>query len=252
VTPPRADPREQALPWDMHILRQTEAARPGGGGWGGEGACAKGVAGSSRPGGARSGFAGSPSANGNWIAGAGRNAGGRRRNVNASAGRTPRHAEAQRKRRARARQQRSGPAGRTASAEACAWSRTERLPESFCDRPGCYDPPRSGPHVRYCGAGCAAAMRQAQDRERKCLRRNSEPGRFQRAQEYQKARVKHREVPVAKEGSPASFTVAERSLDAVLLLERNADSAIDLRGPKEKNHDPKGSLGPRPRAPPAP
>lgn len=181
-----------------------------------------------------------------------RQAAKRQRKCRANPEARQKHAEAQRKRRARARQQRSGPAGRTASAEACAWSRTERLPESFCDRPGCYDPPRSGPHVRYCGAGCAAAMRQAQDRERKCLRRNSEPGRFQRAQEYQKARVKHREVPVAKEGSPASFTVAERSLDAVLLLERNADSAIDLRGPKEKNHDPKGSLGPRPRAPPAP
>lgn len=87
ATPPRADPREKGLPWDMPILRQAEAARPGGGVWGGESACAKGAVGSSRPGGARSGSAGSPIASGSWTAGGGRNAGGRRRSVNASAGR---------------------------------------------------------------------------------------------------------------------------------------------------------------------
>jgi hypothetical protein len=93
ATPPRADPREQALPWDMCILRQAEAVRPGGGGWVGENACARGAVGSSRRDGPRTSSAGSPSASGSWTAGGGRNVGGRRPNGNASTGRSPRHAK---------------------------------------------------------------------------------------------------------------------------------------------------------------
>jgi hypothetical protein len=182
-----------------------------------------------------------------------RQAAQRQRKHRAKPGAREKHAAAERQRRAMARQQLQGPAARAAAAEACAWSRRARLPEIFCDRPGCYDPPRPGSHACYCGPACVAAMRQAQDRERKCLRRNSEPGRFQRAQEYQKARVKRRQAPAAVAGSAGSFPVADRSPQAVLRLERNADRAVDWRGPREvKNHDPKTSAGPRPRAPPAP
>jgi hypothetical protein len=91
ATPPRAGPREQALPWDMRILRQAEAVRPGGAGWDGDGACAKGAVGGSRPDGARIGSADSPTASGNWTAGGVRNVGGRRPNASVSAGRTLRH-----------------------------------------------------------------------------------------------------------------------------------------------------------------
>lgn len=164
-----------------------------------------------------------------------------------------RHAKAERQRRAKARQQRSGAVATTVAPEACAWSRRTALPEIFCDRPGCYVPPRCGRHVRYCGPACAAAMRQAQDRERKCLRRNSQPGRFKRAQEYQQARVKRREAFSAGDGSAGSFAETKRGWDAVLHLERNADSAVNSRGPREvKTHDRKTRLGSRPRAPPAP
>jgi hypothetical protein len=163
------------------------------------------------------------------------------------------HAAAERQRRAKARQQLQGPAATIASAEGCAWSRRTRLPEIFCDRPGCYDLPRAGPHARYCGPACAAAMHQAQDRQRKCLRRNSEPGRCQRVREYPKARVPRRETPSVSEGAPASLAKANRLLDTVLLLEQNTDLPVDLCSSKGgEKHDPKASLGPRPRAPPAP
>jgi len=142
------------------------------------------------------------------------------------------HAKAERERRAKARQQRSEATATIAASEACAWSRTTELPEIFCDRPGCYDPPRSGPHACYCGPECAAAMHQVQDRERKCLRRNSEPGRLKRAREYQEARAKRRGVPRAIGSPPPSFAEAGRAPDAVPLLERNADAAVDFRGPK--------------------
>jgi hypothetical protein len=92
ATPPRADPREQTLPWDMRILRQAEAVRPGAGGRAGEDACAKSAVGSSRPGGPRTSSAGSPTASGSSSGGGGQNVGGKRPSGNASTGRSPRHA----------------------------------------------------------------------------------------------------------------------------------------------------------------
>lgn len=162
------------------------------------------------------------------------------------------HAEAQRQRRAKARQQSED---KPASVP-CAWSRTTKLPEIFCDRPGCYEPPRRGPHARYCGKGCASAMHRAQDRERKCLKRKSKARQFPRAKKDRRTRAQRRPGHPDAVPSAASFLHADRPQRAVLVLERNADSAVDSRGhaqgPKEKNHDPKASLAPRPRAPPAP
>ena len=78
ATPPRAGPRESALPWDACILRQTGAFRPAGGGWGGEAVCGRGAAGGFRRGGITSGTAGSRNALRKCDA-------GRRRNGNRSA-----------------------------------------------------------------------------------------------------------------------------------------------------------------------
>jgi hypothetical protein len=78
VTPPRADPREQALPWDMNILQESRDSRPEGGVWGGESVCAKGAAGPFWHSGTTSSTAGSPIASGSYDA-------GRRRSVSASA-----------------------------------------------------------------------------------------------------------------------------------------------------------------------
>jgi hypothetical protein len=182
-----------------------------------------------------------------------RQAAQRQRKCRAKPERREKHAEGQRQRRAKARQQlEEKPAVTTAASEPCAWSRTTRLPEIFCDRPGCYEPPRDGPHARYCGQACASAMRQAQDRERKCLRRKSKAGQSRRRKKDHEVRAKRRQGHPAAKRSAASLLRVHRPPDAILVLERNADPAVDSRGPQEKNHDPKASLAPRPRAPPAP
>lgn len=80
TTPPRADPREQALPWDMSILRQTGVARPGRAAWDGGGVCGKGAADSIALRGTTNAIAGSRIACGKCGAGRGRS-------VSASAGR---------------------------------------------------------------------------------------------------------------------------------------------------------------------
>jgi hypothetical protein len=57
-----------------------------------------------------------------------------------------------------------------------AWSRSNRIPEYFCDRIGCYDPlpTNSRAPVRYCGGDCRQAMRRVRDRERKWLLRHGD------------------------------------------------------------------------------
>ena len=57
-----------------------------------------------------------------------------------------------------------------------AWSRSNQIPEDFCDRPGCYEPlpADSRAPARYCGGDCRQAMRCVRDRERKWLIRNGD------------------------------------------------------------------------------
>ena len=76
ATPPRAAPRESALPWDVRILRQAGVSRPVGCGWDGEAVCGRGVAGGFRRGSITSGTAEIPSACGRCDAGRGRSGNG--------------------------------------------------------------------------------------------------------------------------------------------------------------------------------
>ena len=108
-----------------------------------------------------------------------------------------RHAEAERQRRQGKASQAASPqasqaATTDAAAESRAWSRSEKHPEVFCDRPGCYEPMRNSPGApaRYCSDACRVAVERARDRERKWLLRNREVGRFKRRLEYQAARAK--------------------------------------------------------------
>lgn len=57
-----------------------------------------------------------------------------------------------------------------------AWSRSNKIPEDFCDRPGCYEPlpADSRAPARYCGGDCRQAMRRVRDRERKWLIRHGD------------------------------------------------------------------------------
>ena len=54
-------------------------------------------------------------------------------------------------------------------------SRCSKLPESFCDRPGCYEPTRASQRNRakYCGNDCRNAVDRAKDRQRKSIARSS-------------------------------------------------------------------------------
>ena len=62
------------------------------------------------------------------------------------------------------------------SARGGAWSRSNKIPADFCDRPGCYEPlpTDSRAPARYCGGDCRQAMRRVRDRERKWLIRNGD------------------------------------------------------------------------------
>lgn len=174
-----------------------------------------------------------------------------------------RHAEAERQRRKRDsaqadRPERDEAAGPETAFETPAWSRSDKnLPGVFCDRPGCYEPPRESPRApaHYCGDACRAAMRQVRDRERKYLARKTKAGRLKRRLEYQAAKVKrcrgphdHRSFPsdpsLAKSGPPQS---------SVLSYGGEVQRALGFPRPQEvTTDDPKTTLGPRPRAPPAP
>ena len=54
-------------------------------------------------------------------------------------------------------------------------SRCSKLPENFCDRPGCYDATRDSQRnqAKYCGNDCRNAVDRAKDRQRKSIARAS-------------------------------------------------------------------------------
>lgn len=172
-----------------------------------------------------------------------------------------RHAEAERQRRKEKAAQTDRPdaceaCAADAASDASAWSRSKKLPESFCDRPGCYEPPRDSPRVTasYCSDGCRTAVQQTCDRERKWLRRKREAGRFKRRLEYQTVRAHRREEHAGPGGSPARRYSAQPdpSRRAVPDYGGEGGSRPDCEGSMEvKSHASQESADSRPRAPPA-
>jgi len=171
-----------------------------------------------------------------------------------------RHAEAERQRRKqRASQPQKPPESQIAAtdtpAEACAWSRSKKTSEIFCDRPGCYEPLRNSPRApaSYCGDDCCAAMCQARDRERKWLRRKTQVGRFKRHLEYHAAWDSRSQDHVASGVVALRQSLARSSPKAhtVPVYWCNSDPVIDLTIPTEAiSHDPQTDIRSRPRAPP--
>ena len=80
------------------------------------------------------------------------------------------HAEAERVR----RRGKSRSNGQRGPPRAGAWSRNDVRSEKICDRPGCWNEPRTGKHssASYCGRECRKAMQRVLDRERKCRARH--------------------------------------------------------------------------------
>ena len=170
-----------------------------------------------------------------------------------------RHAEAERQRRKRPRGRPTAEAQKPA-ANSGAWSRSRRHPEIFCDRPGCYEPPRDSPRApaSYCGDECREAVRQAGDRERKWLGRKTVAGRFKRRLEYQAARAKRRQDRVVSGGHAPRRSAVPPDMKPghppgpVLFYRRDGEGAVDSQAPTEViAHDPQRTPDSRPRPPPA-
>ncbi len=180
-----------------------------------------------------------------------------------------RHAEAERQRRKQRAAEAQRPSegepaavvgGAPSSADSGAWSRSRRHRGIFCDRPGCYEPLRDSPRApaSYCGDDCRAAMRRAQDRERKWLRRKTAAGRLKRCLEYQAARAKRRQnrlgiPPESGDHMPRRLAARpDTKPHAVLFYRRDGDGCLDSLAPTEViTHDPQRTSDFRPRSPPA-
>jgi hypothetical protein len=166
------------------------------------------------------------------------------------------HAEAERQRRERCRAGHNASVVRDSSpreAPPCAWSRSRKFPQIFCDRPGCYDPPRSSLRAlaRYCSDACRSALRRVQDRERKWLSRKTSAGRYKRRLEYERARRRRRTISL-------SFARGGRcqngSSDRPAVVTYGMADPVSLSwsdSPEENCHDPETSADSRPRPPPA-
>jgi hypothetical protein len=173
------------------------------------------------------------------------------------------HAEAERQRRQRdsapaGRPERDHLAGAETAGETPAWSRSAKnLPEVFCDRPGCYEPPRESGRAPacYCGDACCGAVRQVRDRERKYLARKTQAGRLKRRLEYQAAKVQRCHSPPVRRRSSADPSLAKGSAprSSVLLYGAVPAAFLDFSRCEEvPTNDSETTPGARPRAPPAP
>ena len=178
------------------------------------------------------------------------------------------HAQAERQRRCRQREAKAAGVGVDPPAPSVpqdeapprAWSRSERIPHDFCDRPGCYAPlggVRRGP-TQYCVGDCGPAQRRVQDRERKFKARR------QKAAQRQTQAADPAGPPTAPRTISAGEwrrdrEAAERSSARVRTSSTPADAALSSRDRTELPdmpeeifpHDPQTSPGPRPRAPPS-
>lgn len=178
----------------------------------------------------------------------------RQRRCRATAEGRRKRAQAERERRQRRRAEDKGsPIDKSSpqGAGACAWSRRKSIPEIFCDRPGCYNPPRSSPRVptRYCSDACRQAMRRVQDRHRKWRRRNRFPGRYKRQLEYERARRRRqKKLGVTPVGTSQRVPAGSRAVGH----SRAADPrGVSWTGTKEDcRHDQETRADSQPRSPP--
>jgi hypothetical protein len=179
----------------------------------------------------------------------------RQRNRRATAEGRGKHAQAERERRQRRRaEDKASPLDKSSpkGAQTCAWSRTTRIPENFCDRPGCYHPRRYSPRVpaRYCSDACRQAMRRVQDRQRKWQRRNRFAGRYKRQLEYERARQRRQKSRSVTPGGTSECVAASSN---AVGHSRRADLMDVAWGETKEDccHDRETRADSRPRSPPA-
>jgi hypothetical protein len=184
----------------------------------------------------------------------------RQRNNRSHPEKRQQHAAAERERRKRraseSPRQPQSAATADASEKPGAWSRRPKLPEVFCDRPGCYRPVRrlSWSAVSYCGKECRRALERVRDRQRKSLWRKTKEGRRRRQLEYRarcSQRRATRHIAAFATPWPSSAGVDQNPL-SVLFSGHAGGRILNWAAPKEVVcDDPEENLGSRPRAPPS-
>ena len=178
------------------------------------------------------------------------------------------HAEAERARRQRIAAHSQPPSHQEprpsmATVASGAWSRGKTpLPETLCDRPGCYEPPRDSRRApsAYCSDACRACVRRVKDRERKWLARNTKAGQWKRRLEYHAAAKK--QLPLPGTNATASRSGRElaggRAKIAVGGYRWGDEGRVPLpqsasrSSPGVAHHDSQTGVDGRPRASPAP
>jgi len=182
----------------------------------------------------------------------------RQRKRRATAEGRQKHAQAERERRRRKKSQATSPS--TSVRDGARGHAIKKIPAGpICDRPGCFEPPRTSIRVptKYCGDECCQAMRRVQDRERKWKSRKTKAGRLKRHLEYQEARAKRRQRATMGSGDQEGFRQAAASdgkQQAVRVYRHAAKTALTSPHPQDHetpSHDPQTSAPSRPRAPPA-
>ena len=175
----------------------------------------------------------------------------RRRRATPEGRRQHAQAERQRRRREACGEEMSSDNTRRERAEQFAWSRNEGIPEVFCDRPGCYQPPRPsqrGP-AQYCGDDCRGVMRRVRDRERKWCSRKRYAGRYKRELEYQRARFRRRhQCSVTANTASHSVSAKARAVGGYRAATQQPVSCCTWKEACHGNR--KTSVGSGPRAPP--
>ena len=172
------------------------------------------------------------------------------------------HAKAERQRRKRRREEirsreseRPPPSPTPGHDEASrAWSRSETIPEHFCDRPGCYNPvrPSCRAPTRYCSDECRQAMQRVTDRERKYKwrrRRAAAGGRDDKESSTQWDRRQAAYSAAADRGAPTA-----RGHRLSVRGHRNpSEATVSSRETRQEvpKDDRETSAGCRPRAPPS-
>ena len=179
----------------------------------------------------------------------------RQRKRRATAQGRSKHAQAERARRQRRRAEGEAPPVDRPSppgAPPRAWSRSKHFPETFCDRPGCYEPVRPSDRApaRYCSDACRRAVHRVRDRERKWLRRKTYAGRYKRQLEYERARTRRRSW------SPVTSGATRRGVPATAgaVVNYRAAPGGRLTWPdwkEDRPDDRETPVGSRPRPPPA-
>ena len=172
------------------------------------------------------------------------------------------HAEAERQRRKRCREERrswkserpppSPAPGHDVASRA--WSRSETIPENFCDRPGCYNPvrPSCRAPAHYCSDECCQALHRVLDRERKYKWRKHKAAAKWRGDEKGSTQRDRSQAAYSAAADRGAGTAPRRRV-SVRGYRSPSEATVSSRETREEvsKDDRETSAGCRPRAPPS-